>query len=276
VLPEPARLGPREAEQHPLDRRRRLGQLVGVGRRPDLPREPLSREHREHPGEPVAGALYDEAGPLDRADQPRPGVAAVVAGPHVVVGPCPRVGRHREQQPPAWPQHASQLGQRDRLGLAVLDHVEGADQVEAAVAEGQRQRRRTHALARPQPAGVEVDRDVVVAVEPRHAGPVGAADVEHAGGVGREVAEGRPEQVGTGAVPPVVRLLDRRRPLALVAHEALLTAATSASATRSTSAGASVLKNGSRTSRELTSLDTGHSVGRAANRRPPSESWSGT
>ncbi len=48
------------------------------------------------------------------------------------------------------------------------------------------------------------------------------------------------------------------------------------STTRASSSSERLLKKGSRTSRPLTSLVTGHSTGRAEKRRPPSESWSGT
>ena len=61
----------------------------------------------------------------------------------------------------------------------MLDHVQGGHHVEAAVPEGQRERRRADVAGR-ESIHVHVERDPVATgpAHPRHTGPVGAAHVE--------------------------------------------------------------------------------------------------
>ena len=172
---------------------------------------PLGDEHRKDPGEAVGRTAYLEAGVLECGHRPRAGVAAVVAVRDVVVAPRPLVRRHRGEQAAAGLEDPVQLAQRVGLGLAVLDHVERADHLEARVGEGQGEHRTAHPVGRPEASGVEVERHLLRGRQPADAGPVGAADVEQARGVADVGAEGGPQHLRTGAVPPVVGLQDRRR-----------------------------------------------------------------
>ena len=146
---------PERRGQHPVRPRGDRGEALD-GRPADGPAEPayepLRGEHREHRGEGVRRPLHPQPGPLHRGHQPGPGVATVVPGPDVVVGPGPLVRRHGEQQPAAGRQHPDQLGERQRLVRAVLDDVEGGDHLEGTVAERQRGRGAADALTRGQPA----------------------------------------------------------------------------------------------------------------------------
>ena len=97
-------------------------------------------------------------------------------------------------------------------GLAVLEDVEGRHHVEGPAAERQLQRGPAHATG-TQAAGVDVERGQPPGTpQPPDTGAVGTADVEHPGGVRHERPESRVEQLRAGAVPPVVRLGDRRGP----------------------------------------------------------------
>ena len=161
--------------------------------------------------EPVRRAQHLEPGVLHRRDRTRPGVAAVVAVGDVVVGPGPLVRRHREQQPAAGLEHPAQLGEGEVLRVAVLDHVERADHLEAA-------RRRTGSastdpqmpVGRPQTARVEVERDLLRRRQPADARAVGAADVEQPLRRPDVRLEDGAQHLGPRPVPPVVGLVDRR------------------------------------------------------------------
>ena len=178
----------------------------------DLAGRPLGREHREDGREAVGGALDAEPGPLDRRDGAPLRVAAVVPVGDVEVGPRPGVGRHRHEEAATGPQHAPDLGERDVLGVAVLDDVERRHDVEGAVGEGQGEGGPADPVG-AEPARVDVERGGAVdgVAQPGGARTVGAAEVEGRPGPLDEVAQGDLEQVGPGDVPPVAGVLDGGR-----------------------------------------------------------------
>ena len=156
-------LGRGQPHEQPLDRIGHRGEpAVPVAGRALEPADAAARRRRTgtprrrrtSPGRPRSPARSTEA------DEPRPGVAAVVAGLDVVVGPGPLVGRHRQQHPAAgraapgparrWP--APRRSQCSTTSKA-RDHVEGL------VRERQRRRRPADALAGREPAGEQVERD---------------------------------------------------------------------------------------------------------------------
>ena len=116
----------------------------------------LGHEEGEHRTERVGRAHDLQPGPRDQLGEPGPGVAPVVSRPDVVVRPRPLVRRDRQQHPSTGREDPGQLGHRQRVVLAVLDDVEGADHVERLVGEGQRQwptRRRPHPGRAPRGTG---------------------------------------------------------------------------------------------------------------------------
>lgn len=125
--------------------------------------------------------------------------------------PSPLVGGNRDEQATSRSQHAGQLGEGDILGIAMLNHVKGADNVEARIRKGQRESRSAHA-SRAEPARVQVKRDVLAsAMEPTDAGAVSAADVQHTSGLADILLENCAQELGSSPVSPVVGLIDRSR-----------------------------------------------------------------
>ena len=209
----PACSAAEQPQEQPLDRIGHRGEpaVPVAGRALDPAEQPLGDEEREHRSERVRRPVDHEPRALGDADETRPGVAPVVSRLDVVVGPGPLVRGNRQQHPAPRAQHAGQLGHGQRLALAVLDHVERRHHVERVVREGQRLGGPAHALAGSESAGEQVQRDpAVAALHPADARAVGAAHVEDRGRSPEVRPQDRVQQLGAGAEPPVVRLVQGR------------------------------------------------------------------
>ncbi len=200
-----AAAGPRGARGASSTRSQRAEHLRQ--RRVAGPRTPRRREHSRSAAnigktarERVGGARRTRSPAASTAgDEPSPGVAAVVPGPDVVVGPGPLVRRHGEQQPPARaPARAPAPRQRAAPPARSARPRRRRRRDRTRVAERQRQRAsRTRPARASGRAGPGPRVTCAGAVQPGHARPVGAAHVEQAprpADVGPSAARSRSER----------------------------------------------------------------------------------